>query len=98
MGDILDLMTGEKFLNGDKTFPLIFHPPKQTHQPRTANQMPVYISQMDFRYDIADIWVSYENQNNKIVSITLIITENIKKSVANHLESIYFTENTVYPE
>ncbi|MBC8430285.1 MAG: hypothetical protein H8D96_00025 [Desulfobacterales bacterium] len=98
LGEILDLMKGPEHLNAEKTFPLIFHPPKQTFQARAANQMPVYISQMDFRYDLADIWASYENAMNKRVFITLIITEDIKKVVADYLDSKGITEKKVYPE
>ena len=41
LGEILSLMSGEEFLNGNKTFPLLFHPPKQTFQPRAINQVQV---------------------------------------------------------
>jgi hypothetical protein len=98
LGEILKLMNGRQYLNAKKTFPLIFNPPSQTFQPRAANQQPVYISQMDFRYDLADIWASYENKNQKRVFITLIITENIKKDVAKYLESNGITEQKVYPD
>lgn len=98
LGEILLLMNGLDHFNAQKTFPLIFHPPKQTHQPRAANQRPVYISQMDFRYDLADIWFSYEEKMKKRVFITVIITENIKNEVANYLHSKGVTEDKVYPE
>ncbi len=98
LGEILSLMSGEEFLNGNKTFPLLFHPPKQTFQPRSINQVPVYIAQMDFRYDVADIWASYENQNNKRVFIKLILNEELKNSAVKYLESQGVTEDLVYPE
>ncbi|MFH1351462.1 MAG: hypothetical protein ABII26_11095 [Pseudomonadota bacterium] len=98
LGEILSLMSGEGFLNGNKTFPLLFHPPKQTPQPRSINQVPVYIAQMDYRYDVADVWSSYEEQNKKRVFIKLILNEGLKTKAAKYLESIKVTENVVYPE
>ena len=98
IAEILSLMSSEEFLNGNKTFPLLFHPPKQTFQPRSINQVPVYIAQMDFRYDVADIWASYENQNDKRVFIKLILNEDLKNSAVKYLESQGVTEDSVYPE
>ena len=98
LGEILSLMSGEEFLNGNKTFPLLFHPPKQTFQPRSINQVPVYIAQMDFRYDLADVWATYEDKNKKRVFIKLILSENLKNSAVKYLESQGVTEDSVYPE
>ena len=98
LGEILSLMSSEEFLNGNKTFPLLFHPPKQTFQPRSTNQVPVYIAQMDFRYDLADVWTSYENKNKKRVFIKLILREDLKSGAVKHLESQGVTEDSVYPK
>ena len=98
VGEILSLMNGEEFLNGNKTFPLLFHPPKQTLQGRATNQEPVYIAQMDFCYDVADIWSGYEDQNNKRVFIKLILKEDFKYSAVKYLKSQGVTEEFVYPE
>lgn len=98
IGQILSLMGGEDFMNGYKTFPLLFHPQKQTIKPRARNQKPVYLAQMDFRYDVADIWAAYENQNNKRVFIKLILNENLKNSSAEYLEKRGVNEEFVYPE
>jgi len=98
LGDILELMSGAEFLNGEKTFPLIFSPKKQTHQPRAENQLPVYISQMDFRYDIVDVWASYEKTNNMKIFVCLIITDNIKQECAAYLKANGISEERVYPE
>lgn len=94
---ILNLMTGADFLNGDKTFPLMFHPRHQTRQLRASNQKPVYIAQMDFRYDLADVWASYETQGNQRVFVKLRISQHLKPAVAEYLESRNVTENHVYP-
>ena len=98
VGEILTLMSGEEFLNGNKTFPLLFHPPKQTPQPRAKNQVPVYIAQMDFRYDVAEVWAPYENEKKKKVFIKLILNEELKDTAANYLEAKGVTEQFVYPE
>lgn len=98
VGEILSLMKSEEFFNADKTFPLIFHPPKQTYQPRSINQIPVYVAQMDFRYDVAEMWAGYERQNNKRVFIKLILSENLKPDVAKYLQSKNVSEDVVYPE
>lgn len=97
LGEILKLMTCQAYLKCKKTFPLIYHPQFQSHQPRATNQMPVYIAQMDFRYDIADIWASYEIQKKKKVFITLLLTENLKRESARYLESNGITEEVIYP-
>ncbi len=98
LGDILTMMSSEEFFNGNKTFPLLFHPPKQTYQPRARNQAPVYIAQMDFRYDVAEVWAAYENEKNKKVFIKLILNKDLKDIAANYLESRGITEQFVYPE
>jgi hypothetical protein len=53
---ILDLMKTAEQLEKPKSLPLIFHPNAQTQQIRSKNQKPVYVAQMDFRYDLVDIW------------------------------------------
>jgi hypothetical protein len=98
VGKILSLMREDDFMNGKRTFPLLFHPQKQTFQLRAQNQIPVYIAQMDFRYDVADIWAAYENHNNKRVFVKLILNEALKNRAAEYLESEGMTEAFVYPE
>ncbi|WP_428592336.1 hypothetical protein [Sphaerochaeta sp.] len=94
---IMHLMTGSDFLNGDKTFPLMFHPRQQTTQVRASNQKPVYIAQMDFRYDLADVWASHESQANQSVFIKLCVPQNLKTGLAEYLEAQAITEEYVYP-
>ena len=53
---------------------------------------------MDFRYDLADIWARYENENKKRVFIKLILNEDLKNSAAKYLESQGVKEDSVYPE
>jgi len=93
----LNLMAEADFLNGEKTFPIMFHPQKQTNQIRAKNQKPTYIAQMDFRYDLADVWADYEMRNDEKVFVKLHITQTLKKKLANYLESKGITEEFVYP-
>lgn len=98
LGEILKLMNKPEFLDGTRSLPLIFHPPTQTLQPRAMNQIPVYISQMDFRYDIADIWANLESQRKKRIFVKLIIPEETKEALAQYLESKGVSEDNVYPD
>lgn len=95
---LFDLMNSTEHLNAEKTLPLIYHPKIQTHQPRAANQMPVYIAQMDYRYDLADLWVAYENEQKKKLFITLIMLNKLKSTAAKYLAKAGVTEGLVYPE
>jgi len=96
--EVMAMMENDEFLNGEKTFPLIFHSPSQTIQPRSKNQDPIYIAQMDFRYDLADIWANYEDQHTKNVFIKLILPEDLEGKAAQYLESKNVVEESVYPE
>lgn len=91
------MMENDEFLNGTKTFPLLLHPLKQTIQSKSTNQDPIYIAQMDFRYDLADKWGSYEDQHQKKVFIKLIVPEKAKVKAAEYLEGKNVTEDFVYP-
>lgn len=53
---------------------------------------------MDFRYDLADVWASYEDKNKKRVFIKLILREDLKNSAVKYLESQCIREDLVYPE
>jgi hypothetical protein len=97
MEKILRHMSSDDFLNGEKTFPLIFHPREQTKQLRASNQKPVYVAQMDFRYDLADVWASHESQANQSVFIKLRVLQHLKAGLAEYLESQAITEAHVYP-
>ncbi|HAW52990.1 MAG TPA: hypothetical protein DCX54_11785 [Flavobacteriales bacterium] len=90
-------MTEGDFLNGENTFPLMFHPKKQTNQVRAKNQAPIYIAQMDFRYDLADIWADYEMRKKNKVFTKFHISHTVKHELAKYLESEGVTEEFVYP-
>lgn len=98
LGKLLHLMASTEHFNAEKTFPLIYHPRNQTHQPRSVNQMPVYIAQMDYRYDLADLWAARENKQKKRLFITVIIMDKLKKDSALFLEKNGLSEALVYPE
>ena len=53
---------------------------------------------MDFRHDVADVWVPHENENKKRVFIKLILSEGLKNSAVKYLESQGVTADSVYPE
>ncbi len=96
---ILKLMESSEFLNGGRSLPLMLHPQKQTNQERAKNQKPIYIAQMDFRYDLADVWATYDNTNNGNKSfIKVHILEDIKKELSKYLEQKGITENYVFPD
>lgn len=97
MKKTMDLMTSAEFLNGGRTFPLMFHPQKQTNQHRASNQKPIYIAQMDFRYDLAEVWASYDKEKNETAFIKIHIKDAIKHELAKHLESKGVSEEHVYP-
>jgi hypothetical protein len=96
--EILSLMNSEEFLEGNKPLPLIIHPAKQTPQLRAINQKVVYIAQMNYKCDLADVWKGYEDDNKKRAFIKLILRGDLKNDAANYFESQRITENLVYPE
>ncbi len=97
MKTTLDSMTSAEFLSGGRTFPLMFHPQKQTNQLRSSNQQPAYIAQMDFRYDLADVWANYDKERDEKTFFKIHILEAIKYELADHLESRGVSEEHVYP-
>jgi hypothetical protein len=97
--NLLELMRGDDFrLKVERTLPLILHPPKQTRMLRAINQKPVYFSQMDFRYDLADTWCSVESTSQSAVFRKLILKKSLVRDSIKHLERHGITEKRVYPE
>jgi len=95
---ISKMIDNKNILSAKKTLPLIFHPQKQTLQSRSKGQMPIYIAQMDFRYDLTNVWADYEKENKKKVFIKLILNKNLKCDAGKYLLSQGVDENSVYPE
>jgi len=94
LGEILKMMDCDEFFNGKKTFPLLFHPKNQILQAK--NQDPIYIAQMDFRYDLAAIWADYENRQEKKVYVKLILPGEAKLEALNYLKARNIDENYVF--
>lgn len=97
MEKTIEMMTSTKFLGGNKSLPLMFHPQKQTTQQRASNQKPVYIAQMDFRYDLADVWACYEKKRANNTFVKIHIKDTIKHEIAKFLKSRDVSENHVFP-
>lgn len=99
LGELLSMMKSDDFrVAANYPDPLIIHPAKQTCMLRALNQKPIYVSQMDFRYDLAEVWTWMEAQSKSTVFIKVILSESIIPYIAAHLESNGITENRVYPE
>ncbi len=99
--EILDLMNTTDFFESPKGIPLMFHPQKQTGRLRPVRQKAIYLAQMDFRYDLADIWVSNEqNFNMKRVVINLILPDGTQKECDEYLnnQSPPITRKYLFPD
>jgi hypothetical protein len=59
------MMRQDEFrLKAERVVPLILHPKKQKRMPRASHQRPVYFSQMDFEFDLADAWCCVESTSD----------------------------------
>jgi len=99
--EILDLMSNTDFFESPKGIPLMFHPQKQTDQPRAVRQHAIYLAQMDFRYDLADIWVPHEKQfNRERVVVNLILPDGTQKECEEYLnnQSPPITHDYLFPD
>jgi len=99
--EILDLMSTTDFFESPKSIPLMFHPQKQTDQPRAVRQKAIYLAQMDSRYDLADIWVSNEqNFNMERVVVNLILPDGTQKECDEYLndQSPPITREYLFPD
>lgn len=99
LGEILPLMRADDFrIAASNSTPLILHPAKQSHMLRAIRQKPVYVSQMDYRYDLADIWASIENASSSIIFKKIILTDVILEECVTHLAQQEIDEETVCPD
>jgi len=97
--DVLSLMRSVEFrLKAERTLPLIFHPPRQTAMPRAMAQKPVYVAQMDYRYDLADVWTGTENGKGCSVFKKIILSEDVLPDAVQHLNGCEVDESRVYPD
>jgi len=95
--EILDLMNEPSFFESPKGVPLMFHPQKQTAQQRAIRQKAIYFAQMDFRYDLAEIWSSQDK--DKSVFVKLILPDGTQEECKHYLNSQYppITQEYLFP-
>jgi hypothetical protein len=99
LGEILPLMHADAFrIAANHSVPLILHPEKQTRMLRANRQKPVYVSQMDYRWDLADIWAGIENASSSIIFKKIILTEIMLGDCVAYLRQQGIDEGNVYPE
>jgi len=99
--EILDLMNTTDFFESSKTTPLMFHPQKQTGQARAVRQKAIYLAQMDFSRDLADIWVPNEQQfDRERVVINLHLPYGTQKECDEYLnnQSPPITRKYLFPD
>lgn len=96
--EIMQLMKSDYLSNNPKNLPLMFHPPKQIDQKRPINQKPIYMSQMDYRYDQSQVWFDHGENNNVTTIINLVMSEEIKFKLSEYLEKNDITETFIYPD
>lgn len=99
LGEILTMMRADAFRVGaNHSTPLILHPSKQTHMLRAVRQKPVYVSQMDYRSDLADVWCGIEERSSSAVFKKIILTDAVLHDCVLHLQRNGIDEKAVYPE
>lgn len=97
--EILSLMRADAFrIAANHSVPLILHPEKQTRMLRSIRQKPVYVSQMDYRYDLADVWACMENASSYLVFKKIILADTLLQECGTHLRQQGIGEDTVYLE
>jgi len=99
LGEILPMMRGDAFrVAANHTTPLILHPSKQTYMLRALRQKPVYVSQMDYRCDLADVWCGIEETSSSAVFKKIILTDAVLDECVLYLQQQSIDEKTVYPD
>ena len=99
LGEIMPMMRADLFrIAAAHATPLIIHPSKQTHMLRAIRQKPVYVSQMDYCWDLADIWAGIENASSSIVFKKIILKDTLLMECVAYLGRQDIDEKTVYPD
>lgn len=99
LGEILSLMRDDAFRTAIRySVPLIMHPEKQTRMLRALWQKPVYVSQMDYRWDLADVWSTMETNTSSVIFKKAILTESVLQDCVAYLQRKGIDENIIYPE
>lgn len=78
--------------------PLIFHPKKQLAQKRAANQVPVYIAQMDLRVDLSEVWNNLQSQNNEGILVKIVLPAGTEQKCARYLNEKGLTKSFIFPD
>jgi hypothetical protein len=99
LGEILTMMRADAFrVAAGHSTPLILHPSKQTRMLRAMGQKPVYVSQMDYRYDLADVWCGMEERSSSAMFKKIILTSAVLQESVLYLQRHNIDEQHVYPE
>lgn len=94
---LIDLMRSPKFFEDKIYEPYILYPRIQIVQECANNQDSIYIAQLDYRYDLADIWVNQESRlNNRQLFINLILPDGTQGDCAQYLQSKGITRQFIY--
>lgn len=93
LGEIIAMMRTRDFSDGTMLMPHFIHPGTQTFHSKADKQKAVYILQGDYRCDIANAWVTYEEKYAKRVFIKLILKEEFKAEAAKYLVAKGLTNN-----
>jgi hypothetical protein len=78
--------------------PLIFHPKKQLAQKRAANQVPIYIAQMDLRVDLSEVWNNLQSQNNERILVKIVLPAGTEEKCARYLHEKGLTRRFIFPD
>lgn len=99
LNEFYDLMNDKNYQNCiSGTLPIIFHPLKLIKDIRPHNQKSIYVAQMDFRYDLIDVWKRYEKETGKEVISKIIIPINLKEECYNYLQTKGYDQLFIYPK
>lgn len=97
MQRLIDLMRSPKFFEDKIYEPFILYPKIQIVQERAKNQDTIYIVQLDYRYDLAEMWVNQESRlNTKLLFINLILPDGTQDDCAQYLQSKGITHRFIY--
>ncbi|MCD6381436.1 MAG: FRG domain-containing protein [Candidatus Aenigmarchaeota archaeon] len=96
--NVYSLMNDLDYQNCTKgMLPIIFHPQKLISDQRAHNQKAIYVAQMDFRYDLVDVWKRYEEETGQHIITKILIPENVRHVCRNHLLKLGYNQSYIYP-
>ena len=79
--------------------PLIFHPKKQLSHKRATNQQPVYISQMDLRVDLSEVWENLQQlKPEEIIFVKLVLPAETSEECSHYLKNKGITRDFLFPD